>query len=88
MATESTVQRQSLTSVVKQSLWCSVLISLDKRNDLILVGITSGEIAAPSPEFQREASQQSAAEGSGSALQTHLSLLTHICFSWSKKELK
>lgn len=88
MATECTIQRHSFTSAVKQSLWCSVLIRLDKRNNLILkVGITSGEITAPTLEFQWEASQQSAAEGGGSALQTHLSLLTHS-FSWSKKELK
>lgn len=88
MATESTVQRHSLRSAVKQSLWCSVLIRLDKRNNLILkVGVSSGERTAPTPEFQREASQQSAAEGGGTALQTHLSLLTHS-FSWSKKELK
>lgn len=88
MAMESTIQRHSFISAVKQSLWCSVLITLDKRNNLILkMGITSGGITAPTPEFQGEASQQSAAEGSCTALQTHLSLLTHS-FSWSKKELK
>lgn len=88
MATESTVQRHSFISAVKQSLWCSMLIRLDNRNNLILkVGVTSGEITAPTPEFQREASQKSTAQGSGTALQTHLSLLTHS-FSWSKKELK
>lgn len=88
MARESTVQRHSFISVVKQSLWCSVLIRLDKRNNLILkAAVTSGEIPAPTPEFQWEASQPSAAEGGGTALQTHLSLLTHS-FSWGKKELK
>lgn len=72
MATESTVQRHSFTFAVKQGLWCSVLIRFDKRNNVILkMGITSGEITTPTPEFQWEASQQSAAEGS--ALQTHLS---------------
>lgn len=85
---DSTVQRHLFISAVKQSLWSSVLIRLDKRNAFILeVGITSEEITAPTPEFQQEASQQSAAEGGGTALQTHLSLLTHS-FSWSKKELK
>lgn len=57
MATESTVQRHSFISVAKQSLWCSMLIRLDNRNNLILkVGVTSGEITALTPEFQREAS--------------------------------
>lgn len=36
MAMESTVQRHSFISVVKQSLWYSMLIGLDKRNNLIL----------------------------------------------------
>lgn len=57
MATESTVQRHSFISVAKQSLWCSMLIRFDNRNNLILkVGVTSGEITALTPEFQREAS--------------------------------
>lgn len=52
MAMESTVQRHSFTSVVKPSLWCSMLIGLDKRNNLILkVRVISGKITAPTPEF-------------------------------------
>lgn len=64
MAMESTVQRHSFISVAKQSLWCSMFIGLDKRNNLSLKAESLQEkITAPTPELWLEASRESASEG-------------------------